>query len=195
MDSPPTCGLFTLPAEIRNQIYAFALTSSSVVHVITRRSKTYYNGERDITVYKSPWPPLLQVSQQTQSEAEGLYFDSNTFKINLRRTSIGGALNQNNTEVINGYLHLIKQFEIRYNKFSCEIDIRNGLSRAILTVQDSGLYNCNTSSPKVSEAATKYAEAVIKQPLSEAVETGGNCGGLGNTELESIRGVLQRYMS
>ncbi|KAK3072663.1 hypothetical protein LTR53_006402 [Teratosphaeriaceae sp. CCFEE 6253] len=69
-----TLTLLTLPAELRNKIFGYALPSESQEFVLVDR----HRGPRK--------PALLQVNRQTRDEAIGLYYGTSSFDFVVRDT-------------------------------------------------------------------------------------------------------------
>lgn len=84
----PTSRLLALPAEMRNEIYEWALTAPQ-------------DGEIDITADWEP-PGLLATCRQIRHEALGMYFLDNTFVFNIQNCD--GSLHTSWLSEFGGYV-------------------------------------------------------------------------------------------
>jgi len=100
----PRCYLLELPAELRDAIYEFALTSSKAT--VTFRLDPW---QRD-TYSQALQPPLTRVSRQLRQETLPVYYGSNTFVLHTEGSKCDDArqwLHSNER-----YLGLAKYVEI-----------------------------------------------------------------------------------
>lgn len=65
------CLFFELPAELRNEIYRYALVSTDRIHITTTM------------VQPPPEPGILHVNRQTRQEALAIYYHENHFRFDM----------------------------------------------------------------------------------------------------------------
>lgn len=78
---PPTpVGFFTLPPELRNDIYRYALVSDESIKVQFESSQ---RGRRGRRCYFTMLPALATVSKQVGLESQRIFFEENQFVVTL----------------------------------------------------------------------------------------------------------------
>ena len=84
---------FSLPGELRNEIYRLVLTERGVVHIRPRRRRHLYKDfclDRHQVV---PWrePGILRAAKMIRQEASAMYFKSNDFNISMNLADMDKA--------------------------------------------------------------------------------------------------------
>ena len=128
--APARCYLHKLPGELRNKIYALALTYSNPIDIQIHHLKTKHLPPHSHTnTCEVPLPPLLRLSAAIKSEALSVYLASNRFRFVLESCFYchGGLCTFDFTTFASDVHHLT-QFEISTDHgIVFAIDITYGL--------------------------------------------------------------------
>ena len=167
------CGLLELPAELRNSIYRFALVEGTIPVLSQAVLPTV--------------PPLLSDNKQIRREATSIYFEDNTFRLEVNDFDASNV-----TKFCSAAL-------VRQQKcvmIEAAIAEPGGGSWANLKTWLRAFYDQNSHGPITNKAGTGYDKILAAQQLFEVVARHRRTKPMPNWEdvvepqLESVRVAL-----
>lgn len=77
------CRLFTLPSELRNQIYEYVVRGEPALLYQVMEFRVYADPKIVVGADGIPEPPLLETCKTVRKEAIGIFYNINTIRIQI----------------------------------------------------------------------------------------------------------------